>query len=221
MAFKRGLLLASAVSLSALASVSRANLLTNGSFEDQTYSESYAGTTNAITGWDTAVGGGPYDGVYVSNGAVTGKDGNNYLGLSYEIGTTDPSYRPAVTPGEGLTLSLLYTTAGDNGGSYDNTPVYLDYFTASGAADGSDRVITLPAVTSNGLTAKDFLPYTGTDTVPANAASVGVRIVAPTAEYDSTDLIDNVQLNPVPEPASLALVGLSGLAFVRRRRANG
>jgi hypothetical protein len=70
------------------------------------------------------------------------------------------------------------------------------------------------------------LVYTGTGTpgtleaALANVRSIGVRFEVPAKGTNETVVLDNFILNaPIPEPTSLGLIGLGGLALCRRSRA--
>lgn len=116
-------------------------------------------------------------------------------------------------------LSLTYTIPTPSAGSYYQLGVLLQY-----AADGYYGTFFAPAgnTVSDGTvdgftTVTDTIPYTIS---AGNFNGFGFGIQANT-DYAGTSgpiYVDSISVSSVPEPASLSLIGLSGLSLLGRRR---
>ena len=75
-------------------------------------------------------------------------------------------------------------------------------------------------VVNESLVPGSFVNCTTTYTVDPTSSNIGAPILIVFDATLGTYLVDNIAVDftPVPEPASLALLGLGGLAFLRRRR---
>lgn len=75
-------------------------------------------------------------------------------------------------------------------------------------------------VTGDGSTSDQLLPVFTRVEFVANASSVTFSFnLDPTRTFDDNIILNGATLHEVPEPGSLALLGLGGLAMLRRRRA--
>jgi hypothetical protein len=180
-----------------VAAVSSANIVTNGSFEAVSYGNSYKQLSN-----DGVTGGWYAEKDFLEIGAasvygVTGQDGKQVLELdakanakaSQKLTTTKSKY--SVTFSAALRKSVA--TSSQGGDLYWND-VKVGSF--------------LPSSTKM-QDYKFFVTGTGSDKISFVA----------TGKSDSYGtLIDNVSVQAVPEPTSMAALAMGGIALLRRRR---
>ena len=156
-----------------------------------------------------------------SDDAVAGKDGNNYLHVQYDYVHTAAASRVAVNPGDEVSVTTLFRHCGN---TWDDTRMYIDFYaeTTGYTPLASSSSQGLPNANWGGdfATMTSFGEWTKTSVVPDGASYVGVRFVTPRIWQGAVE-IDNVRLSvtAVPEPASLAVIGLAGLLLGRRRAA--
>lgn len=189
-----------------------ANLIQNGDFEDGTYNNSpynyapnyvpvdwsvnTAFADNPFTNGDRAM---PYTG---SNDLQIGPGGN-------PAGSEEPTtiYQTLTdTPGATYTVDFfLYTTQGGNIPSPD-----CSFEAQINGSDGFD-INGIPASTYRSYTEVSF-PFTGTGSDTLTFAVTDTVADQPVWE------IDDVSINPAPEPTVAALLAIGLGASIRRRR---
>jgi len=193
-------LFTSAITLFSVSAAAFANLVTNGSFElpfdgggFTYYSDGVSGGWGDGTGFGFELGAG--------GGEVLGIDGLQVMAVetSYAQGATQSLSIAAGTYSLSYELGRSAAYVQKDSG---NVSVYWDGTLVGSVSPASDFMQSYSVdVTSLG----------GGDTLLIVGSGYGNGDAA---------FIDNVQLNAVPEPASMACLGLGAIAFVRRRRAS-
>ena len=207
----------------ALSASSNAVVIMNPSFEVDDVAN--GGFTNGLaTGWDTA---GNVTGTqdFVSGTAPTATDGEQHGVVSFQVFNALPTSLSQLTPhtinaGDTITLTVDVGQVGAFSGSEATISLYgstLGLGTAlsntngtalqAGIAPASGAYLLNQTVTYTALASGD--PFAGQQIGILFLNSVGTQT-----------LFDNVRLDivAVPEPGSLALLSLGGLALLRRRR---
>jgi hypothetical protein len=180
-----------------VAAVSSANIVTNGSFEAKSYGNSYKQLSN-----DGVTGGWYAETDLLEIGAasvygVTGQNGNQVLELdakknakvSQNLKTTKSSY--SVTFSAALRKNVAKTSQGGD--------LYWNDVKIGSFLPGSTKMESYKFTVSG--TGNDKISFVGTGTSDS---------------YGS--LIDNVSVQAVPEPTSMAALAMGGIALLRRRR---
>lgn len=238
---------AALLAVAALSGQASAQSVTNGSFSTPPPGgapESFSGgvgfsSTTDVPSWTVQSAAGNNGGVvgcvasatsfciagYTSVGASP--DGGNYLGLEtadFAAQTSAEIFQVinGLTAGTKYAITFYQAVITDSGiTASDNWLVYLNssLLPAQGTPVASTVMNTNSTTTSVGWAAQTAI-------FTANAASETLTFLA----QDSTvplggppiALLDGVKISQVPEPASIALLGLgfAGLAAMRRRRAN-
>ena len=216
--------------------------ITNSGFDAQTLTPGANGST-IITGWTQ----GPVGNFYVSAGGVpplggadpaSGSQGTqNFVtasrGATAPVGpqTSTQSLFQNVsiaTDAAGIdagtsTLTLNFDYAASDTASGDSGSVVVSFTDGMGGSVGSPLSFAVtPVVAPMGATSAPYRPGLITGPVPINARNATITLngklgnagTATNVAYDSFS--GNIA---VPEPASLGLLGLGGLALLRRRRA--
>ncbi|RYG37424.1 PEP-CTERM sorting domain-containing protein [bacterium] len=174
-----------------LSAAASANLVVNGDFESDSYpAGNYQVITGSFTGW-TVIG-----------GNVAGLGAGYLSSPSQEIdlsGTID-------TSGTGITQNIA-TLAGQ---SYELTAQIYAGAGFTPYTGGVDVLVDGITVATNVQGTNSIFSYTFTA-----GSSTDITFLS---NNGNVSHIDNVTLNAVPEPASMAALGLGGLALLRRRR---
>jgi hypothetical protein len=207
---KGGLSVCAIGALFLTASVSYANLLDNSGFEDPLTSdgppfddnwEAFTGGAGAISINSTT---NPLSGTQHLQLQISGT-ANNFAGVFQDV--------PGLSAGEELTWSGWSLDAGTDAGG---TEIRIEWRDSVGNAEISRTANYVPVLTDV------YTQWSLTDTVPAGAdlARVVYAIQSFGAGPNQNIYVDDVSVTVIPEPASLALLGLGGLVMFLRRRAH-
>jgi choice-of-anchor C domain-containing protein len=200
-----------------LAGASRANLIVNGSFESPVAPANGFLTVSGagLPGWTIAPGGATVD--VINTGYWPAFDGNQSLDLSGSpgpIGTNIPQTF-ATVPGQTYTLSFAYANNADS----------LLTATADVEVEGLGTLLSAMITHSNSTRPNmNYLLFSGSFVADSTSATLTFTHTGPNANQGIVlDAVDVTQVE-VPEPASLAVFGLAGLAvagYAARRRRGG
>jgi hypothetical protein len=193
-----------AFALFAFVPVANANLIVNDSFEATAQASGTWAIYSDLPGWT-----GGSAGIELRNNvAGAAYDGVNYVELDTTMNSL--AYQNiATTLGQLYALSFAYSPRENVGASSNGIEVFWNgvsegLYTGSGSNSGNSWVIENLIVT--GTTSTSNLEFRATGTSDSYGGSL-----------DAVSL----DLAPVPEPATLAFLGLglAGLAFARRKKA--
>ena len=193
-----------------------ANLLTNAGFEDAGLT---AGDTFGAPNW-TAFGGGTYT-VHTSMlGAVGAHSGDHAF---KQFGATSGIFQQvAVNAGDEVNAgAFLLNYSGDPMGGGQVAAVNIEWI----QADGSSHSAITPFISNGETTAASaqdvWTLQTVTGVAPDDAAFARLTLITGNFLEGGTGgapFYDDAFLEVVPEPSSLALIALGGLAMLQRRR---
>jgi len=195
---------------------SHANLLVDGNFD--TYVASSAGD------WV------PFNGLAI--GATTNalSAPNAASGSDSTFGTPGAFENFAAAPGQTFDLtgeSKITSLTTGAGGSYIASVQFTFWSGPNGTGTNLGTVQTAPGSAllapspTVGQVGTYTLVNTGPGTAPAGTASGQAFVLIQAGNGDNiTAFLDNLDLEPVPEPASLSLIGLPLLGMAMRRRRN-
>ena len=199
--------LAAVAALTAGTASAQIELTTNGGFE-----------TGDFTGWTqfpTGPGQQTVDNVNPSSGTFSGSI-NNDVDLSNSLFKQANIGIGQVSPGQEITISF------DARGSYavPGGVAFAEFFSElSGGGTSKNEILGGGPLAINGdpnvWTTFNFTTTAGPDV----SGGVTLQLGATNGPGNPTTMwYDNVSVSVVPEPSSLALLGLGGLAAFRRRR---
>ena len=200
-----------------LAGGAQAGLITNGDFEDLQLTGNRWGVFNSIPGWQTTMG----DGIEIQrNTIVAAQSGNQYVELD-AYGNSALSQALDLHAGASYQLSFFYMPR-TNGGSNDNgVGIYWDLFEGDFTSfDPMNEILRIDNMKRKDM--PNWTEYTIRLEAPSNLMALSFAGLG--ASNSLGGFIDNVRLQAVPEPATLAIfgLGLAGIAasrkFLRNRK---
>lgn len=194
------------IAMATVASTASAQFtIINANFENPVYGPGGFGSSGT-TGWEHYAGSGAWGSFHPTMGTwgYTAPEGNQVLYTNAR--TVQQTIAEVVE--EGLTYTLEVEVV--------NRPTFgsMNYIVELVFGDtvvAFDHASLVPPV---GGSLTSTLTYTALAGDPLIGESITIRLGGPGSQCN----FDNVRLNGVPTPASLALIGLGGLVAARRRR---
>ncbi len=194
-----------------VATGAQAGLILNGDFEDMQLGGHSWGVFDSIPGWETTMGGG----IEIQrNTVVNAQSGNQYIELdTFQNSALTQSLN--LNAGANYLLSFYYLPR-TNGGNNDNgVGIYWDLFGGDFASfDPMNEILRI-----DNLTLRDMPSWTEyTILLEAPGDLMALSFAGLGASNSLGGFIDNVRLQAVPEPATLAIfgLGLAGIASFRK-----
>lgn len=195
-----------------------ANLLVNAGFEDAGLT---AGDTFGAPGW-TAFGGGTYT-VHTSMlGAVGAHSGDHAF---KQFGATSGIFQQvAINAGDEVNAgAFLLNYSGDALGGGQVAAVNIEWIQANGASHSGITPFISNGETTATSPQDTWTLQTVTGIAPVDAAFARLTLITGNFLDGGTGgapFYDDAFLEVVPEPSSLALIALGGMAMLQRRRRN-
>jgi len=214
-----------ALALLAASANAAAITVTNHGFEDPVYAPGVSGFNHP--GWTDLNGGNAGTGRTTTAQYPSGiPEGVNYAWFNQAKDTLGQTLAATLQADTTYTLTVATGWRTDLPGlGYTNYPGYRIELWAGGTMLGFDADTTRGG-TGTGPAAGTWKDVTVTYTSPSSVTpsqALEIRLLAGNAVNGGTAIqtnYDNVRLDatPIPEPASLALMGLAGLMMVRRKK---
>jgi len=169
-----------------------------------------------MPGWSSTATGGGDRGIW--NTTAPGKDGAN-IAFAYRDNAFAQQTTEILQANETYTLTYLQGRTGN--ATRGTAELWAGGTLANGVVTGGAMVIALTVqMNQNEMTEYSF-SYSPLASNPNLGGLITVRFAGTTETGESYVSFDNIRFEStaVPEPATMAVLGLAGLAVARRRRA--
>lgn len=214
-------LIASLTAIAAIglvAPIAHANLLTNAGFEDPVLGPDAEAAGAA--GWT------PFNGVFTQDTALLGPGSNSGSQHLKMFGTAGVFQDFAINPGETANGSVLVLDdSTDSLGDAQVAALNIEWLTAGGTSSTITPFISNGTFSGFTSTQDTWTEITITGVAPADAVTARFLLITGPFQPENGDggaggaaFYDDAFFEIVPEPSSLALLSLGGLAMLRRRR---
>ncbi len=214
--FKLSLVVAVAMAITALGSQASAqNLFANPGFEDPVTSDGppFVGFWEAVSGNFQGIGGSASS----ANGSVMPRTGDQHLDLNIVM---DNAAFAGAFQDVSVSAGNIYTFSGWHkllSGNSGGTEIRIEWRSSTPLPDGVEISRTMNLVVP---TSSDYTQFSLTATAPVGAdlARAVYAIQSFSGVGDQNVLVDDTSFTCIPEPASVALLGVAGVALVGMRR---